>query len=128
MMALLGGTLRPGVDIVLDQVGLDEKLQGADLVITGEGQIDFQTVYNKAPIGVARRARKLGIPVIAVSGSLGRGFEDVHGEGIDAVSAIVSSPMTLAEASTRAPELIANATSEAMRFMLVGGSVFGKDS
>ncbi len=128
MMALLGGTLRPGVDIVLDQVGLDEKLQGADLVITGEGQIDFQTVYNKAPIGVARRARKLGIPVIAVSGSLGRGFEDVHGEGIDAVSAIVSSPMTLAEASTRAPELIANATSEAMRFMLVGGSVFGKYS
>ena len=125
MMALLDGTLRPGVDIVLDQVGLDEKLQGADLVITGEGQLDFQTVYNKAPIGVARRARKLGIPVIAVSGSLGKGFEDVHSEGIDAVSAIVSSPMTLGEASTRAAELIVNATSEAMRFMLVGGSVFG---
>ncbi len=121
MMAFLGGSLRAGVDIVLDHVGLDEKLKGADLVITGEGQIDLQTVYNKAPIGVARRAKQGDIPVIAICGSLGKGFELVHAEGIDAVASIVRAPMTLAEASARAGELIADATAEAMRFMQAGG-------
>ncbi|MDE2822929.1 MAG: glycerate kinase [Chloroflexota bacterium] len=125
MMSFLGGSLRAGVDIVLDQVGLDDKLEGADLVITGEGQLDFQTVYNKAPIGVAWRARERGIPVVAVSGSLGQGFEDVHAEGIDAVASIVSAPMSLEEASTRGEELLADAAAEAMRFMKVGSRVFG---
>lgn len=125
MMAFLDGSLRAGVDIVLDQVGLNEQLEGADLVITGEGQLDFQTVYNKAPIGVAWRAKERGIPVIAISGSLGQGFEDVHPEGIDAVASIVCAPMSLDEASTRSGELIADAVAEAMRFMKVGSKVFG---
>ncbi len=125
MMAFLGGSLRAGVDIVLDHVGLDEKLEGADLVITGEGQIDFQTVYNKAPIGVARRSKQRGIPVLAVCGALGKGFESVHAEGIDAVVSILSAPMTLDEASARAGELIADAVAEAMRSAKVGSVVFG---
>lgn len=125
MMAFLDGSLRAGVDIVLDQVGLNEQLEGADLVITGEGQLDFQTVYHKAPIGVAWRAKERGIPVIAISGSLGQGFEDVHPEGIDAVASIVCAPMSLDEASTRSGELISDTTAEAMRFMKVGGKVFG---
>ncbi len=125
MMAFLDGSLRAGVDIVLDQVGLNEQLEGADLVITGEGQLDFQTVYHKAPIGVAWRAKERGIPVIAISGSLGQGFEDVHPEGIDAVASIVCAPMSLDEASTRSGELIADAAAEAMRFMKVGSKVFG---
>ncbi len=124
MMAFLDGSLRAGVDIVLDQVGLDEKLEGADLVITGEGQLDFQTVYSKAPIGVAWRAKARDISVIAISGSLGRGFEDVHAEGIDAVSSIVSAPMTLDEASARGGELITDAVAQSMRFMKVGSRVF----
>ena len=127
LMAFLNGTLAAGVDIVLDQVGLDEKLEGANLVITGEGRLDFQTVYNKAPIGVARRARRRGIPVIAVSGSLGEGFEDVHAGGIDAVVSILRAPMTLDEASARAGELIAEATAEAIRLMKTGGVVFGQN-
>ena len=125
MMAFLDGSLRAGVDIVLDQVELDDKLEGADLVITGEGQLDFQTVYSKAPIGVTWRARERDIPVVAVSGSLGQGFEDVHAEGIHAVASIVCAPMSLEEASTRGGELIADAVAEAMRFMQVGGKVFG---
>ena len=125
MMAFLDGSLRAGVDIVLDQVGLNEQLEEADLVITGEGQLDFQTVYHKAPIGVAWRAKERGIPVIAISGSLGQGFEDVHPEGIDAVASIVCAPMSLDEASTRSGELIADAAAEAMRFMKVGCKVFG---
>ena len=126
MMAFLEGSLLAGVDIVLDHVGLDEKLEGADLVITGEGQIDFQTVYNKAPIGVAWRAKQRDIPVIAICGSLGKAFENVHAEGIGAVASILCAPMTLDEASTRAGELIADAAAEAMRFMKVGSIVFGQ--
>ncbi len=125
MMAFLQGSLRPGIDIVLDHVGLDEQLGGADLVITGEGQLDFQTVYNKAPIGVARRAKQRNIPVIAICGSLGQGFEDVHPEGIDAAASILCAPMTLDEASARAGDLIADAVAEAMRFMKAGNLVFG---
>ena len=127
MMAFLGGSLRAGVDIVLDHVGLDGKLEGADLVITGEGRIDFQTVYNKAPIGVARRAKRKGIPVLAVCGSLGEGFEDVHAEGIDAAVSILTAPMTLDEASARAGELITDAVAQAMRSMKAGSTVFGQD-
>ena len=127
MLAFLGGSLRAGVDIVLEHVGLDEKLEGADLVLTGEGRIDFQTVYNKAPIGVARRAKRRGIPVLAVCGSLGEGFESVHAEGIDAVVPILSAPMTLDEASARAGELIADAVAGAMRSMKAGSTVFRQD-
>ena len=85
---------------------------------------EFQTVFNKAPIGVARRAKARGIPVIAISGSLGVGFTDVHEYGIDAVSDIVSAPMSLDEASERAPELITAATEQAVRFMKVGAQTF----
>jgi glycerate kinase len=124
MIAFLGGALRAGVDIVLDAVDLRSHLEGADLVITGEGQLDFQTVYNKAPIGVARLAKERGIPVIAVSGSLGKGFTDVHEHGIDAALAITPSPMTLEESSSRARELAASAAEQAIRLMSVGPQVF----
>ena len=126
MMAFLNGSLRAGVDIVLDQVGLDKALEGADLVITGEGRIDFQTVYNKAPIGVARRAKQRGIPVIGIAGSLGQGYEDVHAEGIDAAVSILNAPMTLAEASARGGELMADAVAQALRLMKAGSAVFGQ--
>ena len=124
LVAFLDGELRAGVDIVLDTVGLDEQLEGADLVITGEGCLDYQTVYSKAPIGVAERARARGIPVVSVSGSLGVRYRDVHEHGIDAAVAITCEPMTLDEASRRAAELVADATEEALRFMVVGSRVF----
>ena len=126
LIAFINGELKAGVDIVLETVGLDQQLDGADLVITGEGCLDHQTVYNKAPIGVAERARARDIPVIAISGSLGEGYGEVHSRGIDAVAAITSEPMTLDEASRRSAELVASATEEALRFMKVGGRVFGR--
>ena len=126
MMAFLNGELKTGVDIVLETVDLESHLDGADLVITGEGQMDHQTVYSKAPIGVAERAKARGIPVISVSGSLGERYQDVHEHGIEAAAAITCAPMTLGEASERAAELIASATEEALRFMKVGGTVFGR--
>ena len=122
IMAFLGGRLRPGVDIVLDTVDLASRLDGADLIITGEGCMDFQTVYNKAPIGVARLAGERNIPVIGVSGSLGDGFTDVHEHGIAAAVAITHAPMTLDEATDRVAELIASATEQAVRLVRVGAA------
>ena len=124
LIAFANGELRAGVDIVLDTVGLDDFLPGSDLVITGEGAIDHSTIYNKAPVGVAARARKLGIPVIAVAGSLGDGFRDVHQHDIDAVTSIMTAPMSLDDASEGAAELLATAVEEALRLMQVGVKVF----
>ena len=126
LIAFLNGQLRAGVDIILDAVGLDECLRGADLVITGEGSLDHSTVYNKAPVGVASRAKMNGIPVIAISGSLGEGYHDLHQHGIDAAVAITCAPMSLDEASTDAARLITATTEEALLFMKVGAAVFGK--
>ena len=120
MIGFLGGHLEAGVDIVLETVGLEGRLDDADLVITGEGSVDYQTVYNKAPIGVARLAKARGIPVVAIVGSLGERYREVHDHGIDAVLAITSGPMTLEEASGRAEELVADAAEQAMRMMAAG--------
>lgn len=123
-IAFLNGKLRTGVDIVLDTIGIDEHLKNVSLVITGEGQMDFQTIYDKAPIGVARRAKVRGIPVIGISGSLGKNFTDVHRHGIDAASAITIAPMSLEEASQKAPDLITSVTVQSLRLMKLGADVF----
>ena len=125
MIGFLGGRLETGVDIVLRTVGLDERLEGADLVITGEGSLDYQTVYNKAPIGVARLAKARGIPVIVIAGSLGERYAEVFDHGIDAAVAITSGPMTLEQASREAESLVADAAERAMRLMATGRQVFG---
>ena len=125
LIAFVNGKLMAGVDIVLETVHLDDFLEGADLVIVGEGSMDHSTIYNKAPVGVAEHAKRHDIPVVDISGSLGRGFHDVHEHGIDAAAAITSGPMSLDEASEHAYELIADAAEEIMRFMRVGARVFG---
>jgi glycerate kinase len=120
MVAFLNASLKKGVDIVLETLNFDEKIEGADLVITGEGQMDFQTVFSKAPIGAAKASKSKNIPVVSVSGSLGKDYELVHDHGIDAVFSIPSKPMTLQEASDNAPELISKASEEIMRAILIG--------
>lgn len=93
----LNATLKSGIDIVLEAVHLEEALRDADLVITGEGRMDSQTVGGKAPIGVARIAKKYDIPVIGIAGVLGDGVEAVHQHGIDAVFSILPALAPLAE-------------------------------
>lgn len=92
LMAFCGGQLRRGVDSVAAAVDLEQRMRGCDLVITGEGRIDGQTVNGKTPVGVAAVAQRLGVPVIAICGSLGAGFEAVHGAGIAAVFSAGGSP------------------------------------
>ena len=98
MVVFLEGRLRPGIEIVTEAVGLDAAVRGADLVITGEGRIDGQTVGGKTPMGVARVAAAHGVPVIAIGGGLAPDAGAVHAHGIDAVFAAVSRPCTVAEA------------------------------
>ncbi len=115
LVALLGARLESGAALVCDALHLEEHLQGADLVIVGEGRMDAQTVYNKAPIVVAQRARKLGVPVIAVAGSLGEGYLAVLEHGINDVEIAAPPDLPLDEALRRAGELVAEAAERVVR-------------
>ena len=85
----LRGNMRSGIDIIMDAIGLDEAMQGATLVITGEGRLDQQTINGKAPVGVARLAQRHHVPVIGLAGILGEGVEVVHQHGLEAVFSIL---------------------------------------
>lgn len=97
-MAYLGGSLCSGIELVLDKLGLEEEIKNADLVITGEGRIDSQTVMGKAPSGIARLAKKYGKPVIAFAGSVARDSRECNRHGIDAIFPILRTVSTLDEA------------------------------
>ncbi|MFH1142053.1 MAG: glycerate kinase, partial [Chloroflexota bacterium] len=115
MVALLGAELGSGGDIVCDAVGLARHLEGASLVLTGEGRLDGQTIYDKAPIVVARRAAARGIPVLAIAGSLGPGYEAVLGHGITGVEAATPESTPLHEAMRNAYELVRDAAARAVQ-------------
>ena len=115
LVALLGARLESGAALICDALHLEEHLQGADLVIVGEGRMDAQTVYNKAPIVVAQRAGKLGLPAVAVAGSLGEGHQTVLEHGISDVESAAPSDLPLDEAMQRAGELVAEAAERVVR-------------
>ena len=115
LMAFLNAQLKPGFEIIKEIVDLERKMKGADLVITGEGRIDFQTQFGKTPFGVAQVARKFGIPVIALAGTLGDGHQVLYEQGIDAMFSILDRPMDLTEAKTEAPLLLKNTAERIMR-------------
>lgn len=90
MMAFLKGQLRPGCEIIARAVGLEAAVRDADLVITGEGRIDQQTIFGKTPFGVATVAKKYGKPVIGIAGGLGMNAHVVHENGIEAIFSVLS--------------------------------------
>lgn len=104
--AFLGAQFRAGVEVVAELVGLDAAVQGADLVITGEGRFDAQTLRGKTPFGVARIAQRHGVPVIVIAGTLGEGYEQMYAHGVDAAFALPSGPMSLEQACSEAPRLL----------------------
>lgn len=97
-LAYTGAALTPGIELILDAVGLEEELSGADVVVTGEGRLDFQTAMGKAPVGVARLAKKYNAKVIAFAGSVTKEATACNKEGIDAFFPILRGVCTLAEA------------------------------
>ena len=94
----LGAELRSGVETVLDLIGFDERVRDVDLVITGEGNMDEQSAAGKAPVGVARRAKRYGKPVVAVVGGRADNLDAVYGQGVDLVLPICCKPMSLEDA------------------------------
>lgn len=104
--AFLGAQFRAGVEVVADLVGLEEAVRDADLVITGEGRFDAQTLRGKTPFGVARIARQQDVPVIVIAGTLGEGYQQMYEHGVDAAFALASGPMTLEQACVDAPRLL----------------------
>lgn len=88
IIAFLGGTLKSGIDTVLDLIHFDDELKDTDLVFTGEGKIDRQSLEGKAVIGIAKRAKKQNVPVIAVVGTIGDGVADAYALGINAIFSI----------------------------------------
>ncbi len=97
-LAYTGAALTPGIELILDAVGLEEELSSADVVVTGEGRLDFQTAMGKAPVGVARLAKKYNAKVIAFAGSVTKEATACNKEGIDAFFPILRGVCTLAEA------------------------------
>lgn len=91
----LGAELRSGVETVLDLIGFDERVRDVDLVITGEGNMDEQSAAGKAPVGVARRAKRYGKPVVAVVGGRADNLDAVYGQGVDLVLPVCRRPMGL---------------------------------
>ncbi|GEA59708.1 glycerate kinase [Vibrio comitans] len=106
LVGLLNAELRPGINIVMDAVNLDSIVADADLVITGEGRIDSQTIHGKTPIGVARAAKKHNLPVIGIAGCLSADCGVVHAHGIDAVFSVVNRSVDLPTALAEAAENI----------------------
>lgn len=104
--AFLGAQFRAGVEVVADLVGLDAAVRGADLVITGEGRFDAQTLRGKTPFGVARIAQRHNVPVIVIAGTLGDGYAQMYAHGVDAAFALPSGPMSLEQACSEAPRLL----------------------
>jgi len=119
LMAFTDAELSIGANIVLDSLNYDEHLRDVDLVIVGEGSTDKSTQFNKSPVAVAMRAKKLGIPVICLSGSIGEGYSESRDLGISSFFSIVSGPTELKYAIENAHELIVKSTEEIIRSLLL---------
>ncbi|MTI60041.1 MAG: glycerate kinase [Firmicutes bacterium] len=115
LFAFLKAELKSGVDIVLEANKFEEKLSGVNLVITGEGKIDGQTVQGKTPVGVAKKAKEKNIPVIAVAGMVAESAEEVYQAGIDTCFSITQQPLTLEEAMNKSGEWLEMLSEQIMR-------------
>ncbi len=117
LLAFLGGQLRPGVDIVIDSVQLAKKIKGCDLVITGEGRMDFQTAFGKTPAGVARVAKEQNLPVIAICGCLGKNPGKVHEIGIDAFFTTLEENIEEEDLAKKGPAMLTNTAEQLARLL-----------
>ena len=97
-LSFLSGELLPGIELVLNAVEMDKAMEGADLVFTGEGRLDYQTAMGKAPVGIAKMAKKHGAKVIALAGAVIEGAQECNEQGIDAYFPILRQVVTLDEA------------------------------
>lgn len=108
----------PGIELILDTINFAAHLQGAGLVFTGEGRIDSQSAMGKAISGIAKLAGEANVPVIALCGTLGRGYQELYPIGVAGVQPIVPGPMSVEEAMAQADSLLEEAAGRALRIFL----------
>lgn len=128
LMAFLGAQLKPWAEVVGPFVRLEQFLQEADLVITGEGRVDATTATGKVPYWVAQQAQAQGKPVLALGGSLGQGSQELHHHGLDWVGSIMPHPASLEEAMRHAEDWVADAITQAMRLVQIGQLLGGQSA
>lgn len=121
MVAFFGSRLQMGIETVLDTVQFDSLLEGTDLVFSGEGKIDFQSLRGKVVIGVARRTKKVGVPLIAIVGDIGDDIESAYDEGVSAIFSInrVAVPFNVAKLRSRSD--LAHTMENLMRIISLAG-------
>ncbi len=112
--------LQPGIDLVIEATGLRTLIREADWVITGEGITDYQTVFGKAPSGIAKVAQEFDVPVVCLSGGLGRGYQAIYTRGMTAAASIIPYPMTLEACLAAGPALLEDAAERLARLIAVG--------
>jgi glycerate kinase len=127
LLAFLHARIAPGVDIVFRALHVEERIRRSSLVLTGEGRMDSQDIYGKAPMAVAAVAHRFGVPVIAVVGSTSRDYRVVFDHGLDAVIGVVNRPMSQDRAISETAGLVAEAAMRAMRIVRVGMRI-GQDN
>ncbi|MDC7220672.1 MAG: glycerate kinase [Spirochaetales bacterium] len=120
LVAICGAEIRSGIKTILDFIGLDEHIKEADLVITGEGKIDGQSLYGKVPVGIAERCQPLNKPLLAIVGDIGPGTEKAYELGIDSIMSTVNKAMPLKDALDNSSELLVEAAERAMRMIMIG--------
>jgi glycerate kinase len=118
LMVFLKAEVMSGIDMVIRSTGLTKELEDADLVFTAEGRIDSQTVRGKTPVGIARKAKEFGLPVIALAGEVADGYQAVYQQGIDAVFSITPGPISLDQSLAQAEKLVANVAENTMRLYI----------
>ena len=123
-VSFLNATLKPGIDIITEEIGLDRDMQGAELVITGEGRLDFQSSMGKTPCGVAKIAASYGVPVIALAGGISPCAGGCNERGIGAFFCILNEPMSLEHAMEKeiATQNLARVAEQAVRLFMLGRS------
>ena len=122
LIAFAGAELRSGIDMVCDVLDFDQHAAAADLVITGEGRADRSTAFDKAPVGIARRAQSFGVPTILLAGSLGPGYDLLYEYGINAIMSVQEEPATLEYSLQNGAELLERAAERALRLYNLGRS------
>lgn len=120
VLGLLCGRLHPRYEIVMQYLEIDDYIRDADLVITAEGSLDGQTPFGKVPAEVARRAKEVGVPVVALAGTIGKGVRLNLDCGIDAFASILTRPCSLEDAISSAPKLLARSAEDAVRMIMIG--------
>ncbi|MDO4267133.1 MAG: glycerate kinase [Eubacteriales bacterium] len=122
----LNATLKSGIETVLDLIDFDGLLEGTDLVVTGEGRIDWQSAFGKVPSGIGQRCRAKKVPAVAIVGGMGDGADKIYEFGVESIVPTINGAMDIEEALSRAEELYANAADRTFRMIRVGMEIAGK--